>query len=52
MDLSVTNLCGAGLILAGINVLAAGLRSNGKHNTKIQKQKNVRKYVNKFMGKA
>lgn len=52
MDLSVTNLCGAGLILAGINVLAAGLRNNDKKDAGKQKQKNVKKYVNKFMGKA
>ena len=29
-DLSVSNLCGAALILAGFNVLAAGLRGGGR----------------------
>ena len=38
-ELSVTNLCGAALILAGLNILAAGLRGRernrpGKHRMK------------------
>lgn len=52
MDLSTPNLCGAGLILAGINVLAAGLRNNEKTNNSIINKEKKQKYVNKFMGKA